>query len=182
MNSAPPCCTSVPNATGITPAPIPVMCSCVCGSFCFDPFDLHNLGGSGCTTRHKCHACQGDCDRDTDCQAGLRCLQRNGLQSIHGCRTGGASDVKGYECVAALHVSARSCAYVCAMTLDGPGAVSATILPAFTTSVAPAARPIRRALPARATATRTQTALRVSSASSATASRMCTAAARHQER
>ena len=84
------------------------------GSFCFDPFDLHNLGGSGCTTRHKCHACQGDCDRDTDCQAGLRCLQRNGLQSIHGCRTGGASDVKGYECVAVLHVSARTRAYVCA--------------------------------------------------------------------
>ena len=66
-------------------------------SFCYDPFGLHNLGGTGCTPTKKCRVCQGDCDADVDCQTGLHCLQRNGVQVIHGCRTGGASDEPGYE-------------------------------------------------------------------------------------
>ena len=36
-----------------------------------------NLGGSGCSSSNKCSECQGDCDRDTDCEDGLKCFQRN---------------------------------------------------------------------------------------------------------
>ena len=65
--------------------------------YCYDPTAMVNLGGSGCKPSHKCKMCQGDCDRDTDCAAGLKCFQRNGMQQVHGCTKGGKHDVKGYE-------------------------------------------------------------------------------------
>ena len=33
----------------------------------------------------KLGLCEGDCDRDTDCQDGLKCFQRNGYTSVPGC-------------------------------------------------------------------------------------------------
>eukprot|EP01049_Picozoa_sp_SAG25_P021678 SAG25_NODE_8186_length_434_cov_1.128358_2_plen_104_part_01 len=46
--------------------------------FCYAPGAyLISLGVSGCTTRKKCAACYGDCDRDADCKTGLQCFQRN---------------------------------------------------------------------------------------------------------
>jgi len=65
--------------------------------FCYDPQTLNNKGGSGCTAKKKCGKCQGDCDRDGDCQKGLKCHQRNDKANVHGCNSGGKGDVKGYD-------------------------------------------------------------------------------------
>jgi len=44
-------------------------------------------GESGCNSTHKCSNCQGDCDRNSDCMAGLRCFQRgkHGRNKVPGC-------------------------------------------------------------------------------------------------
>jgi hypothetical protein len=34
---------------------------------------------------HACGVCQGDCDSDSDCAGGLKCMQRNGNQPVPGC-------------------------------------------------------------------------------------------------
>ena len=55
---------------------------------------LQSLGGPGCTTSTKCDKCQGDCNRDSDCKAGLKCFQRNSAsQVVPGCDVGGGGDV-----------------------------------------------------------------------------------------
>ena len=41
-------------------------------------------GGSGCTANALCAEGAGDCDADSDCNAGLRCFQRNGNEEIPG--------------------------------------------------------------------------------------------------
>ena len=57
------------------------------------PF-LVNKGGSGCTSSKKCTQCQGDCDGDGVCAAGLKCFQRDASsQQVSGCSTCGAGDV-----------------------------------------------------------------------------------------
>ena len=56
-----------------------------------------NKGGSGCTTRHKCGACEGDCDRDADCVAGLKCFQRNSKVAVNGCAPGGSGDMRSND-------------------------------------------------------------------------------------
>jgi len=38
-----------------------------------------------------CSLCEGDCDRDSDCKAGLRCFHRNYLWSVPGCSGDGVS-------------------------------------------------------------------------------------------
>merc|ERR1719215_313964 len=59
---------------------------------------LQNLGGSGCTSSSKCGRCQGDCDRDSDCDAGLFCFQRDSSsQVVPGCKAGGIGDVGAYD-------------------------------------------------------------------------------------
>jgi hypothetical protein len=40
------------------------------------------------STRFPLGMCTGDCDRDRDCDVGLRCFQRNGYQSVPGCSGG----------------------------------------------------------------------------------------------
>ena len=65
-------------------------------------FALLNKGLSGCTASKKCGNCEGDCDADADCQAGLKCLQRDGKAAVKGCTGGGKGDVSGYDfCVPA---------------------------------------------------------------------------------
>ena len=39
----------------------------------------------------KCGECEGDCDRDSDCNTGLTCFQRNGKTSVPGCGGGGGA-------------------------------------------------------------------------------------------
>jgi hypothetical protein len=65
--------------------------------YCYSPSVMHSKGVSGCRSNAKCSKCQGDCDRDTDCKAGLKCFQRNDLRVIPGCKAGTVMDVRGYD-------------------------------------------------------------------------------------
>jgi len=57
---------------------------------------LENLqAGSGCSIDSPCNMCQGDCERDLDCAVNLKCVQRDGLEPIYGCVSGGSGDVSG---------------------------------------------------------------------------------------
>merc|ERR1719491_1833092 len=59
---------------------------------------LQDLGLSGCTSSSKCSQCQGDCDRDSDCDAGLHCFQRDrSSQVVPGCPAGGSGDVESHD-------------------------------------------------------------------------------------
>merc|ERR1711981_1101530 len=49
-------------------------------------WSAHSLG--------KLNQCQGDCDNDSHCAAGLKCMQRNGKTAVPGCKAGGSGDVK----------------------------------------------------------------------------------------
>jgi hypothetical protein len=40
--------------------------------------------------------CQGDCDSDADCKAGLKCFQRDGTTPVPGCLPGSAANNVGY--------------------------------------------------------------------------------------
>jgi len=55
---------------------------------------LVNLGASPRGTLRKC---QGDCDRDSDCQGSLKCFQRNGYAKVPGCAAGGSGDQRNYD-------------------------------------------------------------------------------------
>jgi hypothetical protein len=65
--------------------------------YCYSPSAMHSKGVSGCTTKSKCSKCQGDCDRDTDCQTGLKCFQRNTLTAVPGCKSGTVMDVRSWD-------------------------------------------------------------------------------------
>ena len=57
---------------------------------------LKSFGWSG-HAKGKLQACQGDCDKDAHCAAGLICKQRNGYTAVPGCKPGGAGDVSGKD-------------------------------------------------------------------------------------
>jgi hypothetical protein len=42
------------------------------------------------------NACEGDCDKDSECKIGLKCFQRGGTETVPGC-TGDKSEWKGYD-------------------------------------------------------------------------------------
>jgi len=42
----------------------------------------HRVNGAG---KHGLKLCEGDCDRNSDCKPGLRCMQRNGYTKVPGC-------------------------------------------------------------------------------------------------
>ena len=48
---------------------------------------LDSVGG----TAYELAECQGDCDSDADCQAGLKCFQRTGAEQVPGCYGSGTS-------------------------------------------------------------------------------------------
>lgn len=52
------------------------------------PVQVNYVGDSYCTSNNKCKVGEGDCDRDSDCQSGLKCGQRNnkgdGLPGLFG--------------------------------------------------------------------------------------------------
>eukprot|EP01047_Picozoa_sp_COSAG01_P017190 COSAG01_NODE_904_length_12843_cov_83.351146_1_plen_1333_part_10 len=58
---------------------------------------LVHRGVHGCQWRRRCPACYGDCDRDSDCQPGLRCFQRNDRKPVPGCKPGGGGDINGWD-------------------------------------------------------------------------------------
>ena len=39
-----------------------------------------------------CYACEGDCDRDSDCDWGLKCFQRDGYTPVPGCKGTGKNN------------------------------------------------------------------------------------------
>jgi hypothetical protein len=51
-----------------------------------------NDGGSG----FPLNACEGDCDKDTDCKPGLKCKQRKGSEAVPGC-TGDKKEYAGTD-------------------------------------------------------------------------------------
>jgi hypothetical protein len=45
-----------------------------------------------------CKECEGDCDRDEDCEGDLICMQRDGLERVSGCMgAGGSTDMYGKD-------------------------------------------------------------------------------------
>jgi hypothetical protein len=44
-----------------------------------------------CSEDRLCGLCEGDCDGDGDCDEGLYCFQRDGDESVPGCRGDGVS-------------------------------------------------------------------------------------------
>jgi hypothetical protein len=50
---------------------------------------------NGCSIGNACSKCEGPCDIDDSCDAGLKCFTRTGSESIPGCVTGGAGDING---------------------------------------------------------------------------------------
>eukprot|EP01049_Picozoa_sp_SAG25_P005918 SAG25_NODE_422_length_8201_cov_86.324940_1_plen_2351_part_10 len=60
------------------------------------PRELKVIGDNSdaCTATNKCGQCEGDCDSDQDCRAGLKCFQRSGYAPVPGCSgAGGAGDM-----------------------------------------------------------------------------------------
>merc|ERR1712176_337942 len=57
--------------------------------------------------------CEGDCDRDQDCDGGLMCFHRNGITHVPGCINGGSADINGMdycvENVALQGTASQSC-------------------------------------------------------------------------
>lgn len=45
----------------------------------------------------KLKKCEGDCDRDSDCEKDLKCFQRNKKEKVPGCESGGNGDKKGVD-------------------------------------------------------------------------------------
>ena len=48
------------------------------------PVQVNYVGDSYCTKNNKCKVGEGDCDRDSDCQSGLKCGQRNNREGLPG--------------------------------------------------------------------------------------------------
>ena len=62
------------------------------------PVVMFHAGGDHCSIAAPCPVCSGDCDRDSHCQAGLTCHQRDrGGAAPPGCAAGGAGDVDGHD-------------------------------------------------------------------------------------
>ena len=51
-----------------------------------------------CDSSNRCIRCQGDCDSDSDCESGLKCFQRDGIEAVPGCiGEGGTYDSAGRD-------------------------------------------------------------------------------------
>jgi hypothetical protein len=70
------------------PVPVPVPVSAPAGTLKI----IGNDGGPG----FPLNACEGDCDRDSDCKSGLKCKQRKGAEVVPGC-TGDMPNYKGTD-------------------------------------------------------------------------------------
>lgn len=53
--------------------------------FCYKEQKVTSTDGWNDCNSNTCGQCQGDCDTDAHCGEGLKCLQRNGGESIPGC-------------------------------------------------------------------------------------------------
>ena len=72
--------------------------------------------------------CEGDCDSDEDCYAGMVCYQRNGYAQVPGCTMGGVADIPNVDyCVRAEEVMG-------AQDTGAEGGVSGGALPLLNTA------------------------------------------------
>ena len=65
--------------------------------YCYNPGSLVSKGVNGCSAGNKCARCEGDCDSDDQCTAGLKCYQRNTKKAVTGCDPGGSGDTSGFD-------------------------------------------------------------------------------------
>jgi hypothetical protein len=63
----------------------------------FNPSSAFYLVSKGGNPSETLGRCEGDCDSDNNCAAGLRCFQRSGLTTVPGCISGGAGDINNYD-------------------------------------------------------------------------------------
>ena len=59
--------------------------------------------------------CEGDCNADSDCSGGLKCIQRSALEPVPGCIAGGEGDVSGHDYCSGVPASRARC-----RTVSGP--------------------------------------------------------------
>lgn len=55
--------------------------------------DSLTISATGCTVSSPCTKCVGSCFSDSDCESGLVCFQRSGVEPIPNCVTGGVGDI-----------------------------------------------------------------------------------------
>lgn len=70
-------------------------------NYCYDPQwslpELVYFGDEGCFDGN-CGECQGDCDKDSDCEGRLKCFDRNRTNIVvPGCKQGGGGDIQDYD-------------------------------------------------------------------------------------
>ena len=56
--------------------------------------NIADLGDDVCSDDNRCGLCMGDCDRDSDCQNGLLCMQRDENEPVPGCN---GADLEKYS-------------------------------------------------------------------------------------
>lgn len=72
--------------------------------YCYDPDEPTNAlemvdhdGDDDCSTSFRCNLCQGDCDRNSHCNAGFKCFKRDGHTAVPGCASGYFGDKSGKD-------------------------------------------------------------------------------------
>ena len=70
--------------------------------FCFEPQSVdagvaNYVGECGADNGYLCGECEGDCDTSDDCEPGLICMSRSGLETVGGCTGGQSTDMYGKD-------------------------------------------------------------------------------------
>lgn len=73
---------------------INTLLDCVGADYCYLPTSLNmdpsliRSGPGACSPSSQCELCEGDCDKDEDCQENLICFHRHENAAVPGCRGG----------------------------------------------------------------------------------------------
>jgi len=89
--------TGLPSFSSPTTVPTSSMSPSSYPTSSFNPSSAFYLVNKGANPSETLGRCEGDCDSDNNCAAGLRCFQRSGLTTVPGCISGGAGDVSNYD-------------------------------------------------------------------------------------
>ena len=86
--TSPPISSKLPTITAPSPSPFQSVLP-----------PLTWMGVDNCSFLYPCEICAGDCDSDSDCQAGLHCFKRGEGEKIPipGCAAGGVGDIPGAD-------------------------------------------------------------------------------------
>lgn len=79
---------------GFTPVPGCLGTGAPDWDYCYDSKepDLIDVAVNPTAKNKPLELCAGDCDKDDDCKAGLKCFQRDGYKSVPGCKGKGKKD------------------------------------------------------------------------------------------